>query len=100
MSFSLSAVSLGLLLDPGTAYDPSHAWTTPDGQSFASVRFDLGATSWASIQGPPPAALRELADALHAAADAGDARHAATALAAWQLAAPLTAPRDLAGVGR
>jgi hypothetical protein len=99
MPLSPSAVSLGLLLDPGTAYNPSHAWTTPDGQSLASVRFDLGGTSWASIQGLP-AALRELADALHAAADAGDAQHAATALAAWQLAAPLAAPPDLAGVGR
>jgi hypothetical protein len=97
MSLSLSSVSLGVLLDPGTAYNPSHAWTAPDGQTYASVRFDLSGTSWASVQGLP-AALRELADALQLAADAGDAHHAAAALAAWQLAAPLAAPLDPAGV--
>jgi hypothetical protein len=97
MSLSRSSVSLGLLLDPGTAYNPSHAWTAPDGQAYASVRFDLGGTSWASLQGPP-AALRELADALQQAAEVGDAHHAAAALAAWQLAAPLAAPLDPAGV--
>jgi hypothetical protein len=68
----MPAISLGLLIRPGTLYDTHHHWRAEDGELRASVGFDAGGTSHGHIQGPP-AALRALAAALVEAADRADA---------------------------
>ena len=67
----MPSISLGLIVPPGAVYDPSHHWSTSAGVWHASVGFDAGGTSHGHLQGPP-AALRELAAALTAAADQAD----------------------------
>jgi hypothetical protein len=75
----MPAISLGLIVRVGTLYDLYH-WQTDDGERRASVGFDAGGTSHGHLQGPP-AALRELAAALIAAADQADtADHPAPSL--------------------
>jgi hypothetical protein len=64
----MPAISLGIIVRIGTAYDASYHWRTEAGEPRASVGFDAGGHSNAHIQGPP-AALRELAAALIQAAD-------------------------------
>jgi hypothetical protein len=68
----MPAISLGIILRVGTVYDASHQWRTDAGELRAALGFDAGGYSNAHIQGPP-AALRELAAALTAAADRADA---------------------------
>jgi len=68
----MPAISLGLIVRPGTVYDTHHHWRNELGEPHASVGFDAGGTSHAHIQGPP-AALRALAAALVEAADRADA---------------------------
>jgi hypothetical protein len=67
----MPSISLGVLVPTGATYDSHHHWWTSEGVLCASVRFDVGGYSSAHIQGPP-AALRELAAALTAAADQAD----------------------------
>jgi hypothetical protein len=64
----MPSISLGIIVHVGTRYDASYHWRTDAGEPRASVGFDAGGYSNAHIQGPP-AALRELAAALIAAAD-------------------------------
>jgi hypothetical protein len=64
----MPSISLGIIVHVGTAYDASYHWRTDAGELRASVGFDAGGHSNAHIQGPP-AALRELAAVLLAAAD-------------------------------
>jgi hypothetical protein len=68
----MPSISLGLIVPAGASYDSHHHWHSSDGALNASVRFDAGGYSSGHIQGPP-AALRELAAALVAAADQADA---------------------------
>ena len=68
----MPAISLGIILRVGTVYDASHHWRTDAGELRAALGFDAGGYSSAHIQGPP-AALRELAAALVAAADRAEA---------------------------
>jgi hypothetical protein len=65
------SISVGIIVPVGARYDAHHHWRTDVGGWRASVRFDAGGYSNAHIQGPP-AALRELAAALHLAADQAD----------------------------
>jgi hypothetical protein len=67
----MPSISLGLIVPPGAVYDASHHWPNDAGMVHASVRFDAGGYSCGHIQGEP-AALRELAAALLAAADQAD----------------------------
>jgi hypothetical protein len=67
----MPAISLGIILRVGTAYDASHHWRTDTGELRVAVGFDAGGYSNAHLQGPP-AALRELAAALINAADQAD----------------------------
>ena len=67
----MPAISLGLIVRVGAVYDGHHHWRNEAGELRASVGFDAGETSHGHIQGPP-AALRELAAALTAAADQAD----------------------------
>jgi hypothetical protein len=67
----MPSISLGLIVPAGAAYDSHHHWYSSDGVLNASVRFDAGGYSSGHIQGQP-AALRELAAALVAAADQAD----------------------------
>jgi hypothetical protein len=67
----LPSISIGILVPAGAAYDSHHHWWDGQGVLHASVRFDAGGYSNAHIQGEP-AALRELATALHLAADQAD----------------------------
>jgi hypothetical protein len=64
----MPSISLGLIVPTGATYDRHHHWHSSDGVLNTSVRFDAGGYSNAHIQGEP-AALRELAAALTAAAD-------------------------------
>jgi hypothetical protein len=64
----MPSISLGIILHPGARYDASYTWRTDGGELRASVGFDVGGYSSGHLQGPP-AALRELAAALTAAAD-------------------------------
>ena len=80
---TVPSLSLGLLVDPGARYDPTHHWVSAAGIRCCSVGFDCGGYSRASIQGPP-AALRELAAALIQAADLAD--HDATPRVAERVA--------------
>jgi hypothetical protein len=68
----MPSVSVGILVPPGAVYDSHHHWWDAGGGLNASVRFDTGGYSSAHIQGDP-VALRELAAALHLAADQADA---------------------------
>jgi hypothetical protein len=68
----MPSISLGIILHPGASYDPSYVWRSDAGELRASVGFDAGGHSTAHLQGPP-AALRELAAALTAAADRAEA---------------------------
>jgi hypothetical protein len=68
----MPSISVGIIVPVGARYDPHHHWQTDAGEWRASVRFDAGGYSNAHIQGEP-AALRELAAALHLAADQADA---------------------------
>jgi hypothetical protein len=68
----MPSLSVGILVPAGAVYDSHHHWRDGGGGLNASVRFDAGGYSGAHIQGPP-AALRELAAALHLAADLADA---------------------------
>jgi hypothetical protein len=67
----MPSISLGIIVPTGASYDSHHHWHSSAGVLNASVRFDAGGYSSAHIQGPPPA-LRELAAALHLAADLAD----------------------------
>jgi hypothetical protein len=67
----MPSIGLGIILPAGAVYDASYHWRTDAGDLRASVGFDAGGHSNAHIQGPP-AALRELAAALHLAADLAD----------------------------
>jgi hypothetical protein len=67
----MPSISLGLIVPAGASYDSHHHWHSSDGALNASVRFDAGGYSSGHIQGQP-AALRELAAALVAAADQAD----------------------------
>jgi hypothetical protein len=67
----MPSLSLGILVPAGAVYDTHHHWHTDTGEPRASVGFDAGGHSHAHIQGSP-AALRELAAALLAAADRAD----------------------------
>jgi len=67
----MPSISLGIIIPTGASYDSHHHWHSSVGVLNASVRFDAGGYSSAHIQGPP-AALRELAAALHLAADLAD----------------------------
>jgi hypothetical protein len=67
----MPSISLGLIVPPGAFYDASHYWANDAGVVHASVRFDAGGYSCGHIQGEP-AALRDLAAALLAAADQAD----------------------------
>jgi hypothetical protein len=75
----MPSISLGIIVHIGAGYDASYHWRTDAGELRAAVGFDAGGHSNAHIQGPP-AALRELATALVAAADraesADDPAHA------------------------
>jgi hypothetical protein len=64
----MPSVSLGVIVPAGARYDRHHHWRTDLGELRASVRFEVGGYSSATIQGEP-AALRELAAALTLAAD-------------------------------
>ena len=64
-----SALHASFLAQPDTAYQ-ADAWQTSDGRWHGSVRY-TPAGLMVTIQGPP-GALRELAAALHAAADLAD----------------------------
>jgi hypothetical protein len=64
----MPSVSLGVIVPAGARYDSHHHWRTDLGELRASVRFEVGGYSSATIQGEP-AALRELAAALTLAAD-------------------------------
>jgi hypothetical protein len=64
----MPSVSLGVIVPLGAVYDSHHHWRTDLGALRASVRFEVGGYSYATIQGDP-AALRELAAALVQAAD-------------------------------
>jgi hypothetical protein len=68
----MPSISLGVLVPARATYDGRHHWWTSQGVLCASVRFDVGGYSSGHLQGPP-AALRELAAALIAAADRADA---------------------------
>jgi hypothetical protein len=70
----MPSVSVGLIVPAGANYNTSHHWPNDAGVWHASVRFDAGGYSCASIQGQP-AALRELGAALIQAADQADAAH-------------------------
>jgi hypothetical protein len=67
----MPSISVGILVPPGAAYDTHHHWRNRAGVLHASVRFDAGGYSSGHIQGEPTA-LRELAAALHLAADQAD----------------------------
>jgi hypothetical protein len=67
----MPSISLGIIVPAGAVYDSHHHWHSSAGALYASVRFDAGGYSSAHLQGPP-AALRELAAALHLAADLAD----------------------------
>jgi hypothetical protein len=64
----MPSISLGVIVPAGAVYDRHHHWRTDTGALWASVRFEVGGYSYATIQGEPTA-LRELAAALVAAAD-------------------------------
>jgi hypothetical protein len=64
----MPSISLGVIVPAGAVYDSHHHWRTDAGALRASVRFEVGGYSSATIQGDP-AALRELAAALSLAAD-------------------------------
>jgi hypothetical protein len=64
----MPSVSLGVIVPAGAVYDSHHHWRTDTGARRASVRFEVGGYSSATIQGDPTA-LRELAAALVKAAD-------------------------------
>ena len=72
----MPSISLGIIVPAGALYDRHHHWRTETGEARASVGFDAGGTSHGHLQGPP-AALRELAAALTAAADQADTSAAA-----------------------
>jgi hypothetical protein len=83
----MPSTSVGIIVPVGAAYDTHHHWWTDAGELRASVGFQAGGYSRGHIQGEP-AALRELAAALHLAADQADAT------------VPITdAARPAAGVG-
>jgi hypothetical protein len=77
----MPSVSVAILVPTGVAYDSHHHWWSSDGALNASVRFDAGGYSSGHIQGEP-AALRELAAALHLAAEQADQADAARPSAA------------------
>jgi hypothetical protein len=64
----MPSISLGVIVPAGAVYDRHHHWRTDLGAPRASVRFEVGGYSYATIQGDPTA-LRELAAALVEAAD-------------------------------
>jgi hypothetical protein len=65
----MPSISLGVIVPAGAIYDNHHHhWRTDTGALRASVRFEVGGYSYATIQGEPTA-LRELAAALMEAAD-------------------------------
>jgi hypothetical protein len=68
----MPSISVGILVPPGAVYDTHHHWRNDAGELRASVAFKAGGYSRAHLQGDP-AALRELAAALMAAADQADA---------------------------
>jgi hypothetical protein len=64
----MPSVSLGVIVPAGAVHDSHHHWRTNLGEPRASVRFEVGGHSYATIQGDPTG-LRELATALTLAAD-------------------------------
>ena len=67
----MPSISLGVIVPAGARFDSHHHWRTDLGELRASVRFEVGGYSYATIQGDPTA-LRELAAALVEAADQAD----------------------------
>jgi hypothetical protein len=74
----MPSLSLGIIVPAGAVYDSHHHWRTDTGALRASVRFEAGGYSSASIQGDP-AGLRELAAALVEAADRAESLSAVAA---------------------
>jgi hypothetical protein len=68
----MPSVSVGIIVPAAASYNSSHHWPNEVGVWHASVRFDAGGYSCASIQGQA-VALRELAAALVDTADRADA---------------------------
>ena len=64
----MPSLSVSILVPPGANYHDRYHWRTDLGALRASTQFRAGGYSYAAIQGDP-AALRELAAALTAAAD-------------------------------
>jgi hypothetical protein len=64
----IPSLSVSILVPPGANYNDRYHWRTDLGALRASIQFRAGGYSYAAIQGDP-AALRELAAALTAAAD-------------------------------
>jgi hypothetical protein len=64
----IPSLSVSILVPPGANYHDRYHWRTDLGALRASIQFRAGGYSYAAIQGDP-AALRELAAALTAAAD-------------------------------
>ncbi len=91
-----STLHASLLAYPGTGYEPD-AFQTTAGSWHGAVGYRAGALAF-TIQGPP-VALRELAAALHAAADQADEHTAADQAkqpAAEQPDEPATLPEPAA----
>ena len=74
----MPSISLGVIVPAGAHYDSHHHWRTDTGALRASIRFEVGGYSYATIQGDPTA-LRELAAALIDAADRAEAWQAVLA---------------------
>jgi hypothetical protein len=68
----MPSINVSIIVPTGAIYDGHHHWWDSRGGLNASVRFEVGGYSAGHIQGEP-AALRELAAALHLAADQVDA---------------------------
>jgi hypothetical protein len=68
----MPSISLGVIVPAGARYNSHHHWRTNLGELRASVRFEVGGYSSATIQGDPTG-LRELAAALIQAADQAEA---------------------------
>jgi hypothetical protein len=75
----MPSISVGVIVPVAAVYDTHHHWWNSAGVLHASVRFDAGGYSSGHIQGEP-GALRELAAALHLAADQADAARPAAAV--------------------
>jgi hypothetical protein len=77
----MPSISLGIIVPAAATYDSHYHWRTDTDALRASVRFEAGGYSYATIQGEP-AALRELAAALIDAADRANRAESAAVPAA------------------